>query len=104
MEPKQVYVSLTNNVLQRYTDRKTVKKKKDQIHVAKDCDVDLKYVQQFAEKLENNPDKYFSGKYNWYFTGSNMIVMNMPTEDVLFHVTGEHLNKLGELTFIWFSY
>lgn len=63
----------------------------------KNCDVDLKYVKHFAEELEKNPDKYFSGTYNWYFTGSNMIVMNMPTEDVLFHVTGEQLNTLGLL-------
>lgn len=88
----------------RKTDRKTVKQKKEQCAVEKDCDVDLKYVQQFAEELENNPDKYFSGQYNWYFTGSNMIIMNMPDEDVLFHVTGENMNRLGKSTFVCFSY
>lgn len=87
--------------MKRKTDKKTVKKKKEQVDVSKDCDVELKYVQQFAEELENNPDKYFSGKYNWYFTGSTMIVMNMPREDRLFHVTGDQLNKLGKLTFLY---
>lgn len=81
----------------RKIGKKTIKKKKEQMKVKNDFEVETKYVQQFAEVLEKNPDKYFSGTYNWYFTGSNMIVMNMPMEDVLFHVTGEQLNKLGWL-------
>lgn len=52
------------------------------------------YVYKFARQLEMDPDPYFIGEYNWYFTGGNMKVINLNGNDVLVHLTGQ-MDKLS---------
>lgn len=63
---------------------------------ANNPDLNLNYVQQYAQRFEQNPDEYFSGSYDWYFTGSNMVTVKTPLHDLLFHVGTPELNVLSK--------
>lgn len=51
-------------------------------------------VVDFIAKLEQDPDAYFNGKYNWYYTGGTMDIIRQPYFDYLFFATGENMDQI----------
>lgn len=51
-------------------------------------------VVDFIRKLEQNPDIYFNGRYDWYYTGGTMDIIRQPYFDYLFFATGENMEKI----------
>lgn len=54
-------------------------------------------VKTFAETLESDPDKYFNGTYDWYFTGSSMDIVHVDGQEFLIHSEGNLLQNLSKL-------
>lgn len=46
--------------------------------------------------METEPDKYFDGTYNWYYTGGCLDVTEMDGYHFIFHVIGEKMQILSE--------
>lgn len=47
--------------------------------------------------MNGDPDEYFQGSYNWYYTGGCMDVVDMDGDQYIFHVSGENMSVLSEL-------
>lgn len=44
------------------------------------------------ELTTKDPDPYFFGSYNWYYTGGTLEIASIFDVDFLFYVSGEKLN------------
>jgi hypothetical protein len=53
-------------------------------------------VAKFAEHLETDPDEYFNGNYDWYYSQGNLITVKFDDENYIMKVCGPHLDKLCE--------
>lgn len=53
--------------------------------------VNLRIVRECAVAMNNDPDTFFHGDYDWYSTGSNLAIMD---NHMLLHVTGR-MNQLS---------
>ncbi|KAG6797130.1 hypothetical protein HZU73_07516 [Apis mellifera caucasica] len=42
-----------------------------------------KYVADLAQVIDKDPDPYFKGAYNWYYTGGSMNHINLHNKDIL---------------------
>lgn len=48
------------------------------------------------ELTAKDPDPYFFGSYNWYYTGGVLETASIVDEDFLFYVSGEKLNVFSK--------
>lgn len=55
-----------------------------------------KMVKKFSEALESDPDKYFNGTYDWYFTGGSMDIVDVDGQEFLIHSEGSESQNLSE--------
>lgn len=46
--------------------------------------------------IDSDPDEYFNGNYNWYYTGGSMDVGEIKERQYIFHMTGDKMNILSE--------
>lgn len=53
-------------------------------------------IKKFAETLESDPDKYFNGSYDWYFTGGSMDIVDVDGQEYVVHSEGNELQNLSE--------
>lgn len=53
-------------------------------------------VTDLITHLDNDPDPYFNGGHNWYFTGGCLEVLELDKTAYLFQVVGAKLNTLGK--------
>lgn len=53
-----------------------------------------KNVVEFINKLDEDPDIYFTGNYDWNYTGGTMDIIRQSYFDYLLHVTGENLDQI----------
>ncbi len=53
-------------------------------------------VKKFAETLETDPDKYFNGTYDWYFTGGGMDIVDVDGQEFIVHSEGNELQNLSK--------
>lgn len=51
-------------------------------------------VVDFIKKLEEDPDIYFNGRYDWYYTGGTMDVIRQPYFDYLLFANGENMDRI----------
>lgn len=59
--------------------------------------VQSKYFQEYVELLECDPDPYFNGLINWYFTGGTIATVKTNDDcDWLCHAGGAELNELSK--------
>lgn len=49
--------------------------------------------------MDSDPDEYFQGDYNWYYTGGSVDVAEVDGDFYTFHMTGDKMNVLGEWLF-----
>lgn len=58
--------------------------------------VQSKYFQEYVELLECDPDSYFNGLSNWYYTGGTVATAKTnDNQHWLCHASGTELNELG---------
>lgn len=50
------------------------------------------HLNNLMELTTKDPDPYFFGSYNWYYTGGTLETASIFDVDFLFYVTGERLN------------
>lgn len=55
-----------------------------------------KFVIDTHELLQNHPDKYFDGTYNWYYTHGNLHSRMYGDGGMLFHCSGEKQEMLSK--------
>lgn len=68
-------------------------------------DVNFNYIAKFGEMIKLNPDEYFNGTYNWYFTGSNCKwIRDDDNIDWLLHTGGGSNMNLLSKCFIFFYF
>lgn len=48
------------------------------------------------ELTAKDPDPYFFGSYNWYYTGGVLATASIVDVDFLFYVSGEKLNVFSK--------
>lgn len=60
------------------------KKGKDEVHSI--------HLNNLMELTVKDPDPYFFGSYNWYYTGGVLETANVLDMDFLFFASGEKLN------------
>lgn len=53
-------------------------------------------VKKLAEVLETDPDEYFNGTYDWYFTGGSMDTVEVDGQEFLLHSEGNALQNLSK--------
>lgn len=58
--------------------------------------VNTTLVKHLAEALELDPDKYFNGTYDWYFTGGSLDIVEVDGQEYLVHSDGNELQTLSE--------
>lgn len=101
---KEVHLTRLRQLRHRYdvfVNHKSFKKAM-QNHAGRK-DVHLNCVREFAEELEHDPDEYFDGGYDWYWSGSTMAVIPRPEGgDWLVHVEASdgQLNQLSECFYL----
>lgn len=61
----------------------------------------LGYVPSIVAKVidlqESDPDEYFQGYYNWYYTGGCLEVVEVDQVHFTFHIIGDKMNVLSKL-------
>lgn len=58
------------------------------------------HLNSLMELTAKDPDPYFYGAYNWYYTGGVLETASIVDVDFLFYVSGEKLNVFSELDFM----
>lgn len=58
--------------------------------------VNTSMVKHFTEALEMDPDKYFNGTYDWYFTGGSMDIVDVDGQEFLINSDGNNLQNLSK--------
>lgn len=53
-------------------------------------------VASIIRHLESDPDEYFDGAYDWYFTGGCLDVAEMDGYHFVFHAAGDDMKMLSE--------
>lgn len=71
-----------------FTEMGTATKAKDNIYSM--------HVNNLMELTTQDPDPYFFGSYNWYYTGGTMETASIFDVDFLFYASGEKLNVFSE--------
>lgn len=46
--------------------------------------------------LDTDPDEYFQGGYNWYYTGGPLEVVQLDQQHFSLHIVGEQMNVLSK--------
>lgn len=59
------------------------------------------HLNSLMELTAKDPDPYFFGSYNWYYTGGVLETASIVDVDFLFYVSGEKLNVFSELMFFF---
>lgn len=54
------------------------------------------HLNNLMELTAKDPDPYFFGAYNWYYTGGVLETASIVDVDFLFYVSGEKLNVFSE--------
>lgn len=54
------------------------------------------------ELTTKDPDPYFFGAYNWYYTGGALEIASIYDIEFLFYVTGQKLNVFSKYHFVEF--
>lgn len=54
------------------------------------------HLNNLMELTARDPDPYFFGSYNWYYTGGTLETATIYDIDFLFYVSGEKLNVFSE--------
>lgn len=55
------------------------------------------HLNSLMELTAKDPDPYFFGSYNWYYTGGVLETASIVDVDFLFYVSGENLNVFSKL-------
>lgn len=50
--------------------------------------------------MAENPDEYFEGNHDWYYSGGPMDVTEIDGKQLIFHITGEDRNILSMIIYI----
>lgn len=54
------------------------------------------HLKNVIELIEQDPDPYFFGAYNWYYTGGNLEILSLEDNtDVMLHTSGARGNILS---------
>lgn len=62
------------------------------------------HLKNIIESIEQDPDPFFFGSYNWYYTGGNLEILPLEDNtDVLLHTSGANGNVLSKFLAIQFS-
>ncbi|XP_037025066.1 uncharacterized protein LOC119066606 [Bradysia coprophila] len=95
---KKLFIRNVQSIKQCYQKNKS-KIEEEMKQIPKD-NINTKMVKKFAETLETDPDKYFNGTYDWYFTGGSMDIVDVDGQEFLVHSEGNELQnlKISKLT------
>lgn len=64
-----------------------------------------KHLNNVLELIENDPDPYFFGSYNWYYTGGSLEILPLDENtDIMFHVSGQYSSNLSEFQNLMYEY
>lgn len=55
------------------------------------------HLNNLMELTTKDPDPYFFGSYNWYYTGGSLETASIYDVDFLFYATGEKLNIFSKI-------
>uniref|UniRef100_A0A1B0CHX2 Uncharacterized protein n=1 Tax=Lutzomyia longipalpis TaxID=7200 RepID=A0A1B0CHX2_LUTLO len=91
VKDKRRYVNQIKNLKIQYKRRKN---KLSKLGKASRSGRYLMHVAHMAELLKKDPDKYFSGLHNWYYTGGTLDCLADDKGMSLFSAFGSHLNGL----------
>lgn len=90
VKEKQKYQRELNLMKSRHERNKKIKAFK----MAFDMGYYSQNVVEFMEKLDQDPDKFFNGRYDYYYTGGTMDIIRQPYFDYLFYATGENMDQI----------